>query len=454
LERLNIYKEFTTNHSNLTNKKGTGDRGLGNRFFVRGRCVGIPHSPFPIPHSLRIPLALVFLFLAFPAFTQSPQSQGNSQFLELFSQSAVVMDATTGTIVYYKNPDDEIPPASLTKLMTMHLVFKEIALGRASLSEMITPPRESWAVNQLPGSSLMYLAQGQTLSLRELILGMAVISGNDAAAAAALRFAPTVDDFIGIMNTEAANMGLNITRFVDASGYSEENMTTARELAELCRIYLQAHPESLEEFHSVKEFSYPRAENVPPERQGNPGTRLRKNNNNLLGRVEGVDGLKTGYIPESGYNIALTAERNGTRFIAVILGAPSEWGGDRKRDEDGEKLLEWAFERYKTIRPDIGDLLPVRIWKGKDNYASIVPEEPLDFTALAERGNQLYWETELEEPIVAPLYAGQKLGSLVIYDSLGELRRITLVASQNAERGGFFKRLFDSIKLFLNKIFR
>jgi len=94
-----------------------------------------------------------------------------------------------------------------------------------------------------------------------------------------------------------------------------------------------------------------------------------------------------------------------------------------------------------------------RIWKGKDNYLGFIPEEPLDFTALVERGNQLSWETELEEPIVAPIYAGQKLGSLVLYDSLGELKRVALVASQNAERGGFFKRLFDSIRLFLNKIF-
>jgi len=396
---------------------------------------------------------LIFLFLALPAFAQSPQSAGNPGFLELYSQSAVVMDAETGTIVYYKNPDDEIPPASLTKLMTMHLVFKEIASGRASLNEIITPPRESWAVNQLPGSSLMYLAQGQTLSLRELMLGMAIVSGNDAAAAAALRFAPTVDDFIRMMNMEAAAMGLNKTRFVDASGYSEENMTTAREFAELCRLYLQAHPESLGDFHSVREFAYPMAENVPSERRGNPGTRLRRNNNTLLGRVEGVDGLKTGYIPESGYNIALTAERNGTRFIAIILGAPSEWGGDRKRDEDGERVLEWAFARYRTIRPDIGELPPVRIWKGKDNYADIVPEEPLNFTALAERGNRLFWEIELEEPIVAPLQAGQAVGRLVLYDSSGELRRVTLVAAENAEKGGFFKRLFDSIRLFFDKIF-
>jgi len=331
--------------------------------------------------------------------------------------------------------------------------LREIALGRASLNEIISPTAESWAVNQLPRSSVMYLAQGQTLSLRELLLGMAIFSGNDAATAAALRFGPTVDDFTRMMNGEAAAMGLNKTRFVDASGYSEENMTTAREFAELCRIYLKAHPESLRDYHSVREFAYPRAENVPPERRGNPGTRLHRNNNNLLGRVEGVDGFKTGYIPESGYNIALTAERNGTRFIAVILGAPSEWGGDKKRDEDGRKIIEWAFDNYKTIRPDIGELPPARVWKGKDNYAAIAPEEQLDFTSGTERGGQLSWKIELKEPIIAPLYAGQELGRLVFYDNLGELRRVTLVSAQNAERGGFFKRLFDSIRLFFDKIF-
>ena len=401
----------------------------------------------------KILCALILLFLAFPAFAQSPQSSGSSGLLELYSQSAVVMDAETGTIVYNKNPDDEIPPASLTKLMTMHLVFKEIASGKASLDEIITPPRESWAVNQLPGSSLMFLAQGQTLSLREIMLGMAIFSGNDAAAAAALRLAPTFEEFTRMMNMEAAAMGLKKTRFVDASGYSEEDMTTAREFAEFCRLYLQEHPESIKDYHSVREFAYPRAENVPPARRENPGTRMHRNNNSLLGRVEGVDGLKTGYIPESGYNIALTAERNGTRFIAIILGGPSEWGGDRKRDQDGEKVLEWAFANYRTIRPNIGALPPARIWKGKDNYTVITPEEPINFTALAERGNGLSWEIELEEPIVAPLNAGQAVGRLVLYDSSGELRRVTLVAAENAEKGGFFKRLFDSIRLFFDKIF-
>jgi len=361
------------------------------------------------------------------------------------------MDAATGTIVYTKNPDEEIPPASLTKLMTMHLTLREIEAGRASLDEFFTPSREGWAVNQPPLSSLMGLGAGHSVSLRDLLLGMAIFSGNDAATATALRFAPSLSAFAEVMTREATSLGLWRTRFVDASGYSEDNMTTAREFAEFCRIYIGAHPYSLRDYHSVMEFAYPRPENLPEQYRGNPGTRLRRNSITLLGRVEGVDGLKTGFIFESGYNIALTAERNGTRFIVVILGGPSEWQGDRIRDEDGERLINWAFANYKTIRPNPGVIMPFRIWKGKTNYVGIVPGEPLDFTALTERGENLDWAIEQEEPLIAPLPANSPAGSIVLYDTLGELRRIPLLTAVEVEKGGFFKRLFDSIRLFFRR---
>jgi D-alanyl-D-alanine carboxypeptidase (penicillin-binding protein 5/6) len=379
-------------------------------------------------------LPLVFILFAFFTGIQGAAAQ-TLPLPEPLSQSAVVMDAATGFIVFSKNPDDEIPPASLTKLMAMHLVFMDLAAGRASLNEIIVPGKESWWQNQLPGSSLMWLDNGHRVSLRELLLGLAVSSGNDAATAVALRFAPTVEEFVGMMNREAAALGLTKTRFVDAAGYWEFNMTTAREFAEFCRMYLAAYPESLKEYHSVRELIYPR-------------TRIQRNRNTLLGRVEGVDGLKTGSIPEAGFNIALTAERNGTRFIAVILGAPAGWGGDRIRDADGEKLLEWAFACYKTIRPEPGVPEPARIWKGRENYAGLVFAEPLTFTALAERGEDLSWTIEHEPVLIAPLPAGSRAGNLVISDSLGELRRIPLLTAAEAEKGGFFKRLFDSIRLF------
>jgi D-alanyl-D-alanine carboxypeptidase (penicillin-binding protein 5/6) len=300
----------------------------------------------------------------------------------------------------------------------------------------------------------MSLAPGQKVSLRELLLGMATFSGNDAATAVALRFARTVKDFTEMMDAEAAALGLIKTRFADASGYRSASLTTAREFAEFCRFYINTHPESLKDYHSVMEFSYPRAENVAEQYAQNPRTRTQRNRNTLLGRVDGVDGLKTGYIVESGYNIAITAERRGTRFIAVILGAPSGWGGDRIRDVDAEKLLDWAFERYRTIRPDIGELEPVRIWKGRENYTDIIINAPLEFTALAERGEQLSWSINIDYPLIAPLPAGTHAGTLVLFDNLGDLRRIPLVTAQDAESGGFFKRLLDSIRLFFQNNFR
>jgi D-alanyl-D-alanine carboxypeptidase (penicillin-binding protein 5/6) len=298
----------------------------------------------------------------------------------------------------------------------------------------------------------MNLAPGQRLSLRELFLGLAVFSGNDASAAVALRFAPTIDEFVDMMNYEARAMGLSRTRFVDASGYSEHNWTTAREFAEFSRIYIANHPQSMTEFHSVMEMAFPLPEHVAEQFRESPRTRVQRNRNTLLGSVEGVDGLKTGFIFASGFNISLTAERDGTRFIAIIMGAPGGWGGDRIRDEDGRRLLEWAFSNYRTLRPQPYAPEPVRVWKGRKNYVNTVLGAPLEFTTLIERGEGLNWFIEKTDDVIAPLPAFSPVGSLVLYDNLGELRRIPLLTEHELERGGFFRRLFDAIRLFFRSI--
>jgi D-alanyl-D-alanine carboxypeptidase (penicillin-binding protein 5/6) len=303
----------------------------------------------------------------------------------------------------------------------------------------------------------MFLAPNQRVSLGELLLGLAVPSGNDAAVAVALRFAPTVEDFAAAMTGEARRMGLRLTRFVEPSGISEFNLTTAGEFARFCREYLALHPGVLEEYHSVREFAYPKAANLTqngrPENGPAAETIVQYNRNPLLGTVEGVDGLKTGYIDEAGYHIALTAERRGTRFIAVILGAPRGNYGERIRAEDGRALLNWAFEHYRTLRPEPGELPPLRIWKGKKNLVPVRPGAALEFTVLAGRGHSLRWELEEAHPLLAPLPAGSPVGTLTFYDSLGELRRIDLVSAEDIEEGGFFKRLWDSLGLFFQNLF-
>ena len=366
---------------------------------------------------------------------------------EIGSRSAVVMDAATGTFVFLENPDKEIQPASLTKVMTMHLAFREIAAGRACLDEIIIPPYESWAVNQPPRSSLMFLAEGQQVSLRELLLGLAVPSGNDAAVAVALRFAPSVADFAEMMNREAEAIGLTKTRFVEPSGISAYNMTTAREFAYFLQYYIRLWPESLLDFHAVRYFSFPRAEHITNPVRRNPRTITQRNSNSLLESTEGVDGLRTGFIYESGFNTSLTAERNGSRFIAVILGAPSTQHGRAIREADGRRLFEWVFSNYQTIRPNLEALPSVRIWRASENYVTVDLDAPLEFTASVERGENMNWRVDMATPLAAPLPAGSPAGNLVFYDSVGELRRIPLVTTEDVEQAGFLKQLLDSFRI-------
>lgn len=370
------------------------------------------------------------------------------------SRGALLMDAETGAVLYEKNADEPIPPASLTKLVTIHLALQEVKAGRASLDEVLEPPSKSWAINQPPRSSLMFLAAGQRLSLRDLILGLAVPSGNDAAVAAALHFAPTVADFVALMNREMETLGLPNTRFVEPSGISENNITTAREFALFCRTYLSLHPETLAAFHSVPEFAYPKAENVAERYRENPGTIVQYNHNNLLRNFPGTDGLKTGYIDEAGYNIALTARQEGTRFILILLGAPAIQGGDRMRDEDGRNLLAWAFNQYRTIRPLIGELEPAPLWKGRQKQVRLSIAGTPDFTGPKDRGRQLYLSTELLDPLIAPLPAGAEVGTLILSDDLGELRRLPLLTTETYEQGSLFRRLWDSLRLFFRKLSR
>jgi D-alanyl-D-alanine carboxypeptidase (penicillin-binding protein 5/6) len=374
---------------------------------------------------------------------------------EIISQSAVMIDAETGTVIYSKNPHDEIPPASLTKLMTMHLLMKEINAGRASYDEIIPITVASWAQSQPPGSSLMFLEPGQIVTLREILMGLAVPSGNDAAVAAALRLAPSMDEFAQMMTAEARRMGLSVTSFTESSGICENNITTAAEFVYFSQQYIKMYPRSLEEFHSVTVFSYPVEENFSPAFRNNTRTVTQHNRNALLRTFPGVDGLKTGYIVQSGFNISLTAQRNqqgeDTRFIAVILGAPSGPGGDRIRNADGASLLTWAFDNFKTTRPRIQHIEGARLWKGRENTVELRLADSPNFTSPLSRSSMMLHNIFIPAPLIAPLPAGYPVGHLIFYDQFGELSRVRLVTARSYERGNIFKRIWHSILLLFQR---
>jgi len=367
---------------------------------------------------------------------------------DVSARAVVLLDAATGTVVYSKNPMLEIPPASLTKVVAMHLALNEVAEGRASLDEVVPIGVESWARNQPRYSSLMFLEPGQTVTLRELMVGLAVPSGNDASVAVAMRFAPSVDAFSAAMTREVRRMGLTRTSFVEPSGISDRNMTTAAEFAAFSREYLRLHPQSLEYFHSVQEFGFPAAHNVRPALRASPGTIVQANRNHLLRTFPGADGLKTGFIPASGFNVALTAARDGTRFIAVILGAESAF----HRNRDGELLLSWAFDNFRTVHPGMPHIEPVRLWKGRERRAMLRPAEPISFTApldrIGDRSAPLWFAVETDAPLVAPLPAFHPAGWLVFADDVGEVHRVRLVTAREYQRGNIFRRIWGAIRLF------
>jgi D-alanyl-D-alanine carboxypeptidase (penicillin-binding protein 5/6) len=367
---------------------------------------------------------------------------------EIFSRSAVLIDASTGALLYSKNHDEEIPPASLTKLMTMHLLMNEIESGRASYEEIIPVTVESWAQSQPPRSSLMFLAPGQIVTLREIMLGLAVSSGNDAAVAAALRLAPSMGDFAQYMTTEARRMGLNVTRFVESSGISEYNITTAAEFAFFCRQYITLHPQSLKDFHSVRSFAYPKVYNVPAVYQNRPNTIEQFNSNSLIITFPGVDGLKTGYIDESGYNIALTAERDNTRFICVTLGAEDI----KSRNIDGTSLLSWAFNNFKTVFPITGNMENIRLWKGRENNVELTLAQSTDFSSPVDRANTLLFETIFPQPLTAPLAEREPVGYFIINDEYGELHRVQLLTVRAYEKGNIFRRIWHTIVMLFQKL--
>ncbi len=369
---------------------------------------------------------------------QRPSIEGPLFTSSVRAASAIVIDGSNGTVLFEKDADALIPPASMTKLVAMYAAFRAMDAGELAPDEIIEPPEASWAERIPPHSSLMFLGKGQRLTVDELLRGMAVVSGNDAAVALAIRVSGSVEGFVARMNGEMSALGLARTRFVEPSGLSEKNLTTAREFADFAKTYVAAYPQALARYHSVAALTYPETHNLPAPGAGSTNTNpilaglvpiSQRATNPLLGDLEGCDGLKTGYIDESGYNLSLTAERDGTRFISVTLGGPGDGvaEGNRFRQEDGRALMEWAFLNWKTERVD-GDIgFPVVVWGGRAGriYAIAAGGEPLT-VPKASKGPYLA-RARLPAAVRAPVQAGDELGTVEWIDSSG-----TVVASQSA----------------------
>ena len=256
-------------------------------------------------------LVLLCLCLALPAAARVP------------ARSAILYNMTSGKILYTQNADASIPPASLTKLMTMLLTLDAVRQRKISLKTWLIVSRKAART----GGSSMHLKNGERIRLENLLYGMAVVSGNDAAVAAAEKIGGNTRHFVRLMNRKARTLGMKHTQFKNVNGLPAAGQrTTARDMLALARAYLRSYPSALR-YHSPRSFRH--------------GRRTMRATNKLLGAVPGVDGLKTGWTVASGYNIVATAERGGVRLIAVVMGGSSA----ARRDLAARRLLEAGF-RY------------------------------------------------------------------------------------------------------------
>lgn len=370
--------------------------------------------------------------------------------LSINARSAIIIDYGTGSILFEKNADEVIPPASMTKLVEMYVVFQAVESGEVSLDDEVHLPPQSWSINLPDDASRMFLAEGQHVTLDELLLGLAIASGNDASVAVAYHVCGNMQDFVDRMNSVVKNLGLMRTHFVESSGYSEENVTTAREFAAFCREYIRRFPFAMERYHSQRVLRYPQEHNLPDFQKGKGVSQeiVQHNTNKLLGDLPGCDGLKTGFIYESGYNIALTAVRYGTRFISVTMGGPGNGSqeGNKFRVQDGTVLMEYAFSGFADYHAPTGERahsFTVALAGAKEKSVRLVPafDETLTVPFITSdspggAASSVTARAYVPDIILGNVECGKAYGTITYSIDGTVLRSMPLVADRTVRESG------------------
>lgn len=345
----------------------------------------------------------------------------------------LVTDFNSGHVIAEKRANQRVEPASLTKIMTGYVVINELNNGNMSLDDMVTISTKAW---KMPGSK-MFIEVGKQVSVRNLMKGMVIQSGNDASVALAEHIAGSEEVFAQLMNKYAERLGMTNTNFVNATGLPHpEHYTTAQDLALLTKALISKFPEEYS-WYSEKKFTF---NNI-----------TQYNRNKLLWQDPTVDGLKTGHTESAGYCLVSSAKREEARLISVVLGTSSA----KMRIQESQKLLNYGFRFFEThnIYKANQRLNDVKVWEGNRDLVGIGLAEDLYITIPRGQYKNIKIESTVHPEIKAPLAAGQELGALHI--SLGDkvISEQTLVALDTVEEGSFIKKLMDQVKLFISSIF-
>ncbi|MGB6922070.1 MAG: D-alanyl-D-alanine carboxypeptidase family protein [Methyloceanibacter sp.] len=350
---------------------------------------------------------------------------------ETKAKHAILMDADANLVFYEKEPDELMPPASMSKLMTLAVVFRELKAGRLKLEDEIKVSEHAWRTGGAPsGSSAMFAPLNAMINVEDLIQGIAVQSGNDACIILAEGISGSEEAFATEMNKYAKEIGLTKSHFVNSTGLpADGHVMTARELAMLANYLIKNYPEYYHYF-GEKEFNF--------------GKWRFTNRNPLVFEDLGVDGLKTGYIKEAGYGLVASAKRDGQRVILVVNGLETK----KEREEEPRKLLEWGFNSFKPFRlfdqgEQVSDAL---VWGGTRHYVPLVGGSDIDIILPTNTSGQVTAQIVYDGPIKAPIRKGDQLASLRITAAdTGATNDIPLYAGEDIGPSNFAMRGLDSL---------
>jgi len=375
-------------------------------------------SNFP-KHRFLLPLAAAALFGFFP---------GASLGLETAAKQALIVDYQTGSVLLEKEADAPVHPASMTKLMTLYLLFDQLKQGKLTLDDTFRVSEYAWARGQSVESN-MFVALDSSVRIEDLVRGIAIQSGNDACKVVAEGLAGSEAAFAKMMNKKAAELGLTNSNFVNSDGIEDPNhLMTARDILTLSERIYEDFPEYYHYF-AEKEYTY---NNI-----------VQHNRNVLLNKNMGVDGLKTGHLSVSGFGVAISAERDGRRIFMVVHGLDSM----RHRAEEATRLVDWAFQSFRNVKLASAGapLAEAPVWYGDANDVPLTVAKDLFATLPKGAEEEIQAKAVFQGPIQAPIAAGQELGKLVITSTSGTTE-VPLVAGAAVERAGFFGRIFSTVK--------
>jgi len=353
---------------------------------------------------------------------------------------AFLTDLSTGAILFSKDADRRMPPASMAKMMTVYVAFDLIKRGELKLDQQFEVAPETWKKWHGPAAgSTMFLSTGEKVSVENLLKGIVTLSGNDACVVLAEGISGTEEAFANLMNQRAAKLGLTNSHFGNSNGWPDNGVTyvTARDLAKLAAATIQDHPQLYKKFYSLPSFTWGKT-------LGAGADITQANRDPLLGRVSGADGLKTGHTEEAGYGFTGSAQQNGRRLVMVMAGLTSS----NQRIEESVKFMNWGFRAWqaKPIVAKGRKVETAEVQLGSASTVGLIAPENLTATLPAGVSPDIQLRVVYNGPIKAPIKAGQHIADLIVTTRDMQPQKLPLVAETDVDEAGFFGRVWAGLK--------